>query len=213
MGSDHRAQLPAGYNIYRRVKSEPNYTKAMDKERMLLYPLHITSFCLWDALQSNDWYGAKQVVILSASSKTSIGLAYALHDDETAPPVLGITSKRNLDLVDKLGIYGKSIAYDGLANVDAKIPTVIVDMSGNSEVLASLHIHLGENMKHCINVGLTHWEAGGAKEGIIKERSEFFFAPSHIQKRLKDWGPAVFDKKSSSVYDEDSRKDEGVVDL
>ena len=62
----------------------------MDKERMLLRPLFITGFCLWDALQQNDWYSARQVVIVSASSKTSIGLAYALRDDASSPPVIGI---------------------------------------------------------------------------------------------------------------------------
>jgi hypothetical protein len=79
---------------------------------------------------------------------------------------------------------------------------VIVDMSGNSEVLGKLHKHLGENMKFCINVGITHWEATGENPDIITERSEFFFAPSHIQMRIKDWGSDGFNEKTSAFITE-----------
>lgn len=197
-GAAHRAKLPPGYNNYRRVNAEPGYDAAMDNERMLLWPLFITSFCLWDALQDNDWYGAQQVIVVSASSKTSIGLAYALHDDTSSPPVTGITSARNLDLVSSLGLYDNSITYDALQDIDANIPAVIVDMSGNNQVLGQLHTRLGENMKFCVNVGLTHWDETAANEGVIAERSEFFFAPAHIQKRIKDWGVAGFDQKTAN---------------
>ncbi len=165
---------------------------------MLLWPLHITSFCLWDALKVKDWYGAQQIVIVSASSKTSIGLAYALDEDDTAPPAIGITSERNSDFVRGLELYQNSHTYEALHEIDADIPTVVVDMSGNGEVLARLHTHLGANMQHCIKVGLTHWDENQPREGIIAERSAFFFAPAHIQKRLRDWGPAGFAEKTSS---------------
>ena len=59
---------------------------------------------------------------------------------------------------------------------------------------------LRENMKYTINVGLTHWSEASAKpkEGIIAERSEFFFAPGHIQRRIKEWGAATFDQKTAT---------------
>ena len=205
-GAEHRATLPPAYNSYTRVNAEPGYDRATDNERMLLWPLHITSFCLWDALQDKDWYGAQQVVIVSASSKTSIGLAYALDDDATAPPAIAITSKRNLDFVRKLGLYKQSVTYEALDDIDATLPTVIVDMSGNREVLGRLHMHLGDNMMRCINVGLTHWDEAEAGDGLIVERSEFFFAPAHIQKRLKDWGPDGFTQRSSSFMQQTATK-------
>ena len=61
-GAAHRSKLPAGYNLYRRVNNEKGYDTAFDRERMLLFPLHLTSFCIWDALQDKDWFGAKQVM-------------------------------------------------------------------------------------------------------------------------------------------------------
>ncbi len=205
-GSEHRSQLPPGYNIYRRIGSDSVQDTQSDNERMLLSPLFITSYCLWDSLQDKQWFGAEQIVVVSASSKTSIGLAYALHDDPEAPASIGVTSTRNRELVDSLGLYDTNISYDELSEIDANRPTVIVDMSGNSDVLGALHSHLGDNMKHCVNVGLTHWEEGGANEGIIAERSEFFFAPGHIQKRVKEWGPRAFEEKTSAFIEETAVK-------
>ncbi len=205
-GATHRSHLPAGYNIYRRVNAEPGYDQANDALRMLLWPLHVTSFCLWDVLQDNDWYNAKQVIIVSASSKTSIGLAYALDGDNTSPPVVGITSPRNRELVESLGLYDTSVTYDDLERIDNHVPSVIVDMSGNGEVLGRLHAHLGDHMIKTINVGLTHWDQAGPTPQIIAERSEFFFAPSHIQQRMKDWGPQGFADKSSTFLSETASK-------
>lgn len=197
-GSVHRAKLPAGYNMYQRVNNDKKYNPEFDRERMLLFPLHLTSFCLWDALQDRDWHGAKQLIILSASSKTSTGLGYALQADENAPNVIGVTSSRNLETVKNLNLYDQSITYKDVTSIDANIPTVIVDMSGNQQVLAALHMHLGDQMKFTSNVGLTHWANAKPQEGIISERSEFFFAPSHIQKRIKEWGPDGFDQRTAA---------------
>lgn len=205
-GAEHRSKLPPGYNTYRRVGKEPNYDRSMDNMRMLLWPLYITSFCLWDNLQHNDWHGAKQVIVISASSKTSIGLGYALAADAAAPASIGLTSKRNQEWVKGLGLYDKTINYAALAEIDASILTVIVDMSGNSQLLADIHAHLGENLVHCLNVGLTHWSEGGKHTGIPKEKRELFFAPSHIQMRIKEWGHEGFDSKSSQFIQDLSKQ-------
>lgn len=212
-GALHRARLPAGYNTYYRVNAEPGYDRGSDNERMLLWPLYITSFCLWDALQDSDWCGAEQIVIVSASSKTSIGLAYALDEDDAAPATIAVTSTRNLDFVNKLGLYEQSVTYEALDALDAAIPTVIVDMSGNGEILGRLHTHFGDNMKRCINVGLTHWDDANRGSGINAERSEFFFAPAHIQKRMQDWGANEFTDRSSGFIQETALKSRGWLKL
>ena len=197
-GSEHRAELPAGYNRYTRVKHEKGYDPTFDRERMLLYPLYLTGYFLWDSLQENHWYDAKQIVILSASSKTSIGLAYALKADKNSPKVIGVTSQSNLEMVQSLGLYDHGITYDQIQEIDADTPTVIVDMSGNNKVMAALHTHLADNMKWTVKVGLTHWADTRPEEGVINARSKFFFAPSHIQKRLKEWSPAEFEQKTTT---------------
>lgn len=195
-GAAHRAGLPPVYNSYARTGAEAHYDPAMDDERMLLFPLYATSFCLYDFLVDNQWFGAAQVVIASASSKTAIGLAMAIADDRSAPALVGLTSAGNLGIVSKLRLYASVHAYDDIASIDASAPTVIVDMSGNGKVLSALHGHLGDNMRYCSNVGVTHYDENAMGPKFIRERSAMFFAPGHIQKRAAEWGPGVFEKKA-----------------
>ncbi|MEM9935247.1 MAG: DUF2855 family protein [Bacteroidota bacterium] len=196
-GSAHRAKLPKVYNLYRRVLNEPNYNPVYDRARMLLFPLHLTAYCIWDSVQMNDWYGAEQIIILSASSKTSTGTAYAFKADENSPKLIGMTSARNLEAVKGFNIYDEVLTYDDLQKIDPGTPTVIVDMSGNAKVMAGLHTLLGDNMKFTINVGLTHWDNTKPQPGIIQGRSQFFFAPSHVQKRVSEIGQEGFDQLSA----------------
>jgi len=191
-GAAHRAALPPGYNSYTRVNAEAGYDRRLDAIRMLLFPLHMTSFCLWDMLQSKGWFGARQILILSASSKTSIGLALAMSADTEAPPAIALTSKQHAGFVTRLGLYQQVLSYTELAGLDARIPTAIVDMSGNADALSELRAVLGDNMRRCINVGMTHWQAGVSASTSAADRSEFFFAPAHIQKRIHDWGAQGF---------------------
>ncbi|MEO0468346.1 MAG: DUF2855 family protein [Bacteroidota bacterium] len=194
--SPHRQVLPAGYNFYSRVQAEPHYDPAHDKARMLLAPLHITAYFIWDHLQDKNWFGAKRVIILSASSKTSTGLAFALQQDENSAEVIGLTSTRNLAAVRETGLYQHVHTYEEIHTLDPTIPTVMVDMAGNRKVQKSLFDHLGTNFLHSINVGITHWTAGGEASPELKQKSELFFAPMIIQKRIKDWGYPEYEKRT-----------------
>ena len=195
--TDHRSSLPPAYNVYRRVTNEAGYNPSFDNERMLLSPLYLTAFCIDDMFQDRDWFGAEQVVIISASSKTSIGTAYAIAENDKSPTLIGLTSSRNIDFVKSISLYESVVDYKDIETIDATKPTVIVDMSANGEVLGRLHKHLGDNMKVCSNVGITHWDDANMGPDFIAERSEQFFAPGHIVKRIKDWGGRQFDEKST----------------
>ena len=207
-GMEHRAKLPVVYNSYVRVHNEQGYTTDNDNERMLFFPLHMTSYCIWDSLQDKDWYGAEQIIILSASSKTSTGLGYALQADANSPSIIGVTSERNLATVKDFKIYDQCVTYDTIDQIDTGIPTVIVDMSGNADILVTLHKALGDHMMWCVNVGLTHWNkaAPKPKDGMITERSGFFFAPGHIERRTKEWGPEGFADKTATFMRETAAK-------
>lgn len=198
--SPHRASLPPVYNSYARVNAEPGYDKSLDELRSLLFPLYATSFCLCDFLTDNAWFGARQIVIVSASSKTAIGLAIALEDAVAAPRAVALTSARNRAMVESLGCYDAVTTYEAMEAIDASAPTVIVDMSGNGAVLSALHARLGDNMRYCSNVGVTHYEENKMGPGFIRERSAMFFAPGHIQKRARDWGHGVFDQKAFDFW-------------
>lgn len=199
-GAEHRAGLPPVYNSYARVNAEPGYDGTMDDDRMVLFPLYATSFCLYDFFKDNDWFGAVQVIIPSASSKTAIGTAYAIKSDAASPDLIGLTSPRNKAAVEALGLYDQVLTYDEIARIDAERPTAIIDMSGNGDVLGALHKLLGDNMKYTSNVGVTHNDANAMGPDFIRERSAMFFAPGHIQKRAGDWGPGEFEKRAYAFW-------------
>ena len=199
--SEHRAQLPAVYNSYQRlVDTPPDPTR--ENLISLLMPLYGTAFCLCDALEAEGYHGAEQVLIVSASSKTSLGLAYGLSrlPEGERPHVMGLTSKGNQEFVASFGLYDQVITYDALDAVDIDKPAVIVDMSGNRKVLGTLHQVLGDNMRWCHNVGLTHWDdPADANDPTLpplnRERSAMFFAPGHIAKRTEEWGADEWNRR------------------
>ena len=201
-GKNHRKELPPVYNIYVRLSGEENYDSSMDNIRALLFPLHVTAFCLCDALQDESYLGATQVIIISASSKTAIGLAQGLADDVQAPKIIGLTSSGNSDFVKSLGCYDEVITYDQLDKLDSNLGSVMVDMAGNREILGTLHGSLGDNMLKCLTVGMTHWDNETTAEdalgqAMLRDRTEFFFAPTHIQKRIGDWGHKRYSEKTN----------------
>ena len=201
-GKEHRKELPPVYNNYVRLNGEENYDSSMDNVRALLFPLHITAFCLCDALEEQAYEGASQVIIISASSKTGIGLAQGLADNADSPKIVGLTSRNNTNFLEGLGCYDEVISYDQLEKISNQDLSVMVDMSGNQEILSSIQDSLGNNMVKCLTVGMTHWNKGGTVEDALAEaelqdRTEFFFAPSHIQKRNSDWGVEGYNKRTS----------------
>ena len=76
----------------------------------------------------------------------------------------------------------------------------LIDMSGSGAVIGRLHKHLGDAMRYTSMVGLTHYDEAGMGADFIKDRSQMFFAPGHIQKRAQEWGPGVFDGKAMDLF-------------
>ncbi len=201
-GKEHRKDLPAVYNNYLRLSGDANYDSSIDNIRSLLFPLHITSFCICDALQDEAYFGGDQIIIVSASSKTAIGLAQGLQETSSALSIIGLTSQKNLGFVKNLGCYDEVITYDHLSNVNFNLKSVMVDMAGSREILGTLHGSLADNMLKCLTVGMTHWDNEVTAEdalgqAMLRERTEFFFAPAHIQKRVTDWGYEGYNQKTT----------------
>jgi hypothetical protein len=153
-------------------------------------------------LQSETYHGASQVLILSASSKTAIGVAQGLADDKNSPNIIAVTSRANHDFVASLGCYDEIICYHQLGDIDASKATVMVDMASNRAVLGAIHEALGDNMLSCISVGMTHWETLSDNDPLAakinRQRSSFFFAPAHVQKRVGDWGQEGFSQQAGA---------------
>ncbi len=186
----HRADIAAVYNQYSPTDGDAMYSADHEDQTMLMRGLFMTSFLCDDLLADNDYYGAESVLITSASSKTSIALAFTVSRAGRARAV-GLTSQRNLAFVKSLGCYDEVLTYDEVKSLPANRPAVIVDMAGNAQLKSTLHHHFGDQMKYSCSVGATHWEAtGGGGEALPGAKPEFFFAPGQIAKRIQDWGPA-----------------------
>lgn len=196
-GSPHRVKLPAVYNVYHKVTTELNNQQTLENQRMVLFPLHLTAYFLGDRLQEKQFYGAEQVLILSASSKTGTGLGYALRELAESPHIVGLTSPRNLESVAQLKLYDSCLSYAEIAQIKS-VPTVIVDMSGSGKILKEIHVHLGDQLKYILKVGLTHWTDTSSSADIedLTERSRFFFAPTQIARRMQEWGPNEYQRRT-----------------
>lgn len=188
----HRKSLPGLYNEYHRTANDPPFLRQMEDERCLLFPLFATSFILYDYLIAHDFFGSEQVLIGSASSKTGFGLAHLLHHDPAVRQrVIGLTSPGNVDFVSSLEVCDQVLAYGEVASLDASRPTAFVDMAGSGALINAVHAHFRENVKESCVVGATHWEAERHKGAVPGAKPTLFFAPSHIARREKEWGPGT----------------------
>jgi Protein of unknown function (DUF2855) len=188
----HRAALPPLYNQYHRTANDPAPLKAMEDERCLLFPLFATSFVIYDFLIDNNFFGAEQVIVASASSKTAFGLAHLLHHDANiSQKVVGLTSPRNVDFVKSLGVYDQVVTYDQISSLPNNIASDFVDMSGDSAVVTNVHMHFADNLKDSCLVGATHWETERKNGPLPGAKPTFFFAPARFAKRDKEWGSGV----------------------
>lgn len=197
----HRTELPAVYNDYQRLSGIPGHDPALEELQALLQPLFVTSWLLFDFLQDNHWFGAEQVIIGSASSKTGLGLAKYLAEARPAvPKIVGLTSPANREFVERLDSYDQVVAYSAIEDAVARIPSAFIDMAGNAEVRKTLHEHLADNMKHSAAVGTSHWDKFSPTGELPGAKPKFFFAPAQIKKRRKEWGAGAVQQRISDAW-------------
>ena len=200
-GAAHRRELPAVYNQYTRLDADPGHERRDDDALMLLRPLFATAFLLDDFLADNDFFGARTVLLASASSKTAFSLAFLLAKNHRGRVrVVGLTSPGNAAFVARLGCYDQVVPYPEIATLPADQPIVLVDMAGNQDVTRAVHEHHASNVRYSCQVGLTHWEKIGDTADLPGARPTFFFAPSQIEKRIADWGPGGFQARLADAW-------------
>ena len=93
----HRAEHAATYTDFRDVTTDVMFRPEQADEYLLLWGVFMTSFLVDDYLADNDFLGATQTLVTSASSKTSICLAQCLAERDGHRGV-GVTSERNRSL-------------------------------------------------------------------------------------------------------------------
>jgi hypothetical protein len=194
-GAAHRQGVAPVYNAYARVSDDPSFAGKQGDYQALLRPLFMLSFLVDDFLAENEFYGAKAIMLSSASSKTAYGLAHLLHARSNGIRVIGLTSPANAAFVKSLGCYDDVVIYDSVNAMPADKAVAFVDMAGSSSLREQLHRHFGDQMKYSGRIGLTHRSSSPDEPELPGAKPTWFFAPDQIRKRAKEWGPGDVDKR------------------
>lgn len=183
----HRSSHAASYTHFSDVEHDSVFRPDRADEYLLLWGLFTTSFLADDYLADHGFLGARQTLVTSASSKTSICLAACLAE-RADQRCVGLTSERNRPFVEGLGLYDDVITYDEIGTLDADVPTALVDMAGSGPVRTSVHNHFADRLTVSLTVGATHWEDSASSGRLPGPKPEFFFAPGQVAKRTGEWG-------------------------
>jgi hypothetical protein len=208
---DHRQMHAPIYRSYTRTDLDPFHDDAPDGEdrHALLRVLLLTGFLADEFFADSGgstadgvapYFGAEQVIVLSASSKTAIGFSQRASQRDRLT-VVGLTSATNAEFVKSLGFYDSVVAYGDIDDPDrgiAVVDSVVIDMAGNPDVLAAVHRHLGDRIKHSMMIGKSHHDAvattpAGALPG---PPPQFFFAPTALDRLVELWGPAEYQRRT-----------------
>lgn len=194
----HRAGLAPVYAQYLPTTGDALYAEKREDAILLMRGLFMTSFLAEDFLSDQSYRGARAVLISSASSKTSIALAFQVKQSQRARAI-GLTSARNAAFVRGLGFYDQVVLYEEIESL-AKEPAVFVDMAGDGAVTAAIHRHFADALLYDCTIGATHWSAERGSAELPGPKPEFFFAPGQIVKRSKEWGAQVLAERLGAAW-------------
>lgn len=191
-GAEHRRGLSPIYNFYSRCSADdPPMPPAFEDAQLIVRPLFTTAFLCADFLQAQDFFGAQQIVLSSASSKTAYATAHCLKDGAAVQRV-GLTSGANRAFVESTGVYNRVVGYDELEQLANDVPTLYLDFAGSVPLRAAVRERLGAALVYDCVVGATQNSPASQGTRWPDPRPAFFFAPDQGQKRMAEWGAAVF---------------------
>lgn len=185
-GAAQRQGLHAVYNHYVRCHADPFYQPDTEALQALLRPLFTTSWLIDDFLADQQFFGARRLLLSSASSKTAYGTAFYLAQ-RAGIEVVGLTSRGNLAFCESLGCYHRVLAYEDLARLDPDTPSVYIDFAGSVALREQVHTHV-TGLTYSCAVGASHVQDLGGAGQLPGPRPTMFFAPAQIKKRHADWG-------------------------
>ncbi|MCU6433791.1 DUF2855 family protein [Undibacterium sp. Jales W-56] len=197
-GSEHRMKLTSAYNQYMRSSQDEAYVAKDENYQMIVRPLFITSFMGADFLQDNDFFGAKQIIVSSASSKTAYGTAFCLNKQFDIR-LIAMTSVRNRAFVESLGCYDRTISYDELDAISSKEASLYLDFSGDEDLRAKVHRHFGDGLTYDCFAGSAQNTDFLRDTNLPGPKPILYFAPVQIKKRNIDWGHDVVNQRFNAA--------------
>jgi hypothetical protein len=195
-----RTTLPPIYNRYSRMLALGDYRSEHHDYWPVFRPLFLTGWLIADQFEEEGDYGAEQVLVASASSKTAIVFAHVMKQRAGNPQMIGLTSKANAAALAATGIYDSVIPYDDITLLDPETPSALVDMAGNGAVTQAVHGHFMDALSKSIIVGKSHWDTEAVVGNLSGPRREGFFAPARSEKRIADWGGRGFAERMAAAW-------------
>jgi len=198
----HRQDMRRFYNQSSRLAADPEHNPAREAERMIYGPLFKTGFLIDWLMDRERWFGAREVIVTSASSKTAMGLASVARQNSPDIKRVGLTSEANVEFVEESGLYDKVHTYAEIGNLSLH-ECVTVDFAGNAEVLRRLHEHMGRMLQYSCLVGATHIEARGNtnEQGDLPGPDPtLFFAPDQALAFFDEYGSEEGGKRIAEAW-------------
>ena len=192
--SPWRKAMPDIYNRYVLCAADRHYSPALENSEALFRPLFITSYTAVDLLRDAGFFGAKRIVVSSASSKTAYGAAHCLAGDDVE--VIALTGARNRAFVEGLGAYDSVHGYDEVESLPTGVPTLYLDLAGDAALRRRIHARFGDDLKYDCLVGSTQSDSFTRDDpDLVGPRPVFFFAPTCLdQHRERGTLHAFYDR-------------------
>ncbi len=195
----HRQALPRVYNQYSPTATDPLYQCDCEAQQALFKPLFVTAFVADDFLAEEQFFGAEQVLMSSASSKTAMAIAHLLKS-RSEVSCIGLTSTSNVDFTRGLGCYDRVVAYDDIPQLSGDVASVYVDIAGNGQLRNQIHEHYSAALRYSCSIGGAHWQARSDAPPATGPKPRFLFAPTHVEKRVAQWGAERFSKSVATAW-------------
>lgn len=144
------------YRELRRIDIDPTWSDDLIDAEVLMLPVYKPAGLLDDDLRRA---GTRHVVISSASSKTSMGIARLLVD--RGVHVTGLSGRARAQTAASVGAFAQVLPYDDLDAIPVSEDTTYVDVAGDPAVARAVHERLGSALSHSIAVGGSHLAALG----------------------------------------------------
>jgi hypothetical protein len=192
--SPWRKAVPDIYNRYVLCAADRHYAPGLENSEALFRPLFITSYTAVDFLRDNGFFGAKRIVISSASSKTAYGAAWCLQDDDVE--VIALTGARNRAFVEGLGAYDSVHGYDAVEALPTDMPTLYLDLAGDPALRRRVHARFVAGLTYDCLVGSTQSADFTQNDPeLTGPRPVFFFAATCLdQHRERGTLHAFYDR-------------------
>jgi NADPH:quinone reductase-like Zn-dependent oxidoreductase len=205
VGAHRRAHAPV-YRAYVATDADPMYPHVdhgthgladAEDRHALLRGLFLTGFLAEEFFadgggSGEPYFGAERVIVLSASSKTAIGFAQRAHL-RGGIEVVGVTSPRNVEMVEALGYYDRVTTYDAIDTVPTGGGAVSIDMAGDPAALRAVHERFGDLLAYSMTVGRSHHDAAPPADApLAGPAPQLFFAPGEVGRRQEEWGRSEF---------------------